>query len=86
MVISIQKVTGKHYTRGVGACSHPQTGRTTNVQESPQPPSVDSPHFFYCRFSMDIFLYAFSVMYSPGPVNFMCLNAGLTGQFRSPPR
>ncbi|QLG92916.1 LysE family translocator [Pseudomonas yamanorum] len=31
---------------------------------------------------MDIFLYAFSVMYSPGPVNFMALNAGLTGQFR----
>lgn len=30
---------------------------------------------------MDIFLYAFSVMYSPGPVNFMGLNAGLTGQF-----
>ena len=26
---------------------------------------------------MDIFLYAFSVMYSPGPVNFMGLNAGL---------
>ncbi|MGH8330916.1 MAG: LysE family translocator [Pseudomonas fluorescens] len=31
---------------------------------------------------MDIFLYAFSVMYSPGPVNFMALNAGLTGRFR----
>ncbi|PQZ91486.1 MULTISPECIES: LysE family translocator [Pseudomonas] len=31
---------------------------------------------------MDIFLYAFSVMYSPGPVNFIGLNAGLTGQFR----
>ncbi|KAF1032841.1 MAG: Cysteine/O-acetylserine efflux protein [Pseudomonas sp.] len=31
---------------------------------------------------MDIFLYAFSVMYSPGPVNFMALNAGLTGKFR----
>ncbi|MGU3309640.1 LysE family translocator [Pseudomonas sp. M5A4_2d] len=31
---------------------------------------------------MDIFLYAFSVMYSPGPVNFMGLNAGLTGEFR----
>ncbi|WP_248752179.1 LysE family translocator [Pseudomonas sp. MWU15-20650] len=31
---------------------------------------------------MDIFLYAFSVMYSPGPVNFMGLNAGLTGKFR----
>jgi threonine/homoserine/homoserine lactone efflux protein len=31
---------------------------------------------------MDIFLYAFSVMYSPGPVNLMGLNAGLTGQFR----
>lgn len=31
---------------------------------------------------MDIFLYAFSVMYSPGPVNFMALNAGLTGTAR----
>lgn len=31
---------------------------------------------------MDIFLYAFSVMYSPGPVNLMGLNAGLTGKFR----
>ena len=31
---------------------------------------------------MDIFLYAFSVMYSPGPVHFMALNAGLTGGFR----
>lgn len=31
---------------------------------------------------MEIFLYAFSVMYSPGPVNAMGLNAGLTGQFR----
>lgn len=31
---------------------------------------------------MDIFLYAFSVMYSPGPVNFMGLNAGLTGKLR----
>lgn len=31
---------------------------------------------------MEIFLYAFSVMYSPGPVNLMGLNAGLTGQFR----
>ncbi|MFJ2362685.1 LysE family translocator [Pseudomonas sp. NPDC087697] len=31
---------------------------------------------------MEIFLYAFSVMYSPGPVNFMALNAGLTGRFR----
>lgn len=30
---------------------------------------------------MEIFLYAFSVMYSPGPVNIMGLNAGLTGQF-----
>jgi threonine/homoserine/homoserine lactone efflux protein len=30
---------------------------------------------------MDIFLYAFSVMYSPGPVNLMGLNAGLTGKF-----
>lgn len=31
---------------------------------------------------MEIFIYAFSVMYSPGPVNVMGLNAGLTGQFR----
>lgn len=31
---------------------------------------------------MDIFLYAFSVMYSPGPVNLMGLNAGLTGKLR----
>lgn len=31
---------------------------------------------------MDIFLYAFSVMYSPGPVNFIALNAGLSGKFR----
>ncbi|MGB3127017.1 MAG: LysE family translocator [Pseudomonas sp.] len=31
---------------------------------------------------MDIFLYAFSVMYSPGPVNIMGLNAGLTGKCR----
>ena len=31
---------------------------------------------------MDIFLYAFSVMYSPGPVNLMGLNAGLTGKMR----
>ncbi|MFC3902744.1 LysE family translocator [Acinetobacter marinus] len=31
---------------------------------------------------MEIFLYALSVMYSPGPVNFMGLNAGLTGQLR----
>ncbi|ENX57912.1 MULTISPECIES: LysE family translocator [Acinetobacter] len=30
---------------------------------------------------MEIFLYSLSVMYSPGPVNFMGLNAGLTGQF-----
>lgn len=29
---------------------------------------------------MEIFLYTVSVMYSPGPVNFMGLNAGLTGQ------
>ena len=29
---------------------------------------------------MEIFLYTLSVMYSPGPVNFMGLNAGLTGQ------
>jgi len=31
---------------------------------------------------MEIFIYAFSVMYSPGPVNFMALNAGLTGRFQ----
>jgi len=31
---------------------------------------------------MDIFLYAISVMYSPGPVNLMGLNAGLTGKYR----
>lgn len=31
---------------------------------------------------MEIFLYSFSVMYSPGPVNAMGLNAGLVGQFR----
>ncbi|WP_175954102.1 LysE family translocator [Burkholderia sp. BCC0405] len=31
---------------------------------------------------MEIFLYAFSVMYSPGPVNALGLNAGLTGQIR----
>ncbi|WP_237160205.1 LysE family translocator [Prodigiosinella confusarubida] len=31
---------------------------------------------------MEIFLYAVSVMYSPGPVNFMGLNAGLTGNFK----
>lgn len=31
---------------------------------------------------MEIFLYAFSVMYSPGPVNIMGFNAGLAGQFR----
>ncbi|WP_335974505.1 LysE family translocator [Acinetobacter calcoaceticus] len=31
---------------------------------------------------MEIFLYTLSVMYSPGPVNFMGLNAGLTGQFK----
>lgn len=31
---------------------------------------------------MEIFLYAFSMMYSPGPVNLMGLNSGLTGQFR----
>lgn len=30
---------------------------------------------------MEIFFYTLSVMYSPGPVNFMGLNAGLTGQF-----
>ncbi|WDZ52795.1 LysE family transporter [Acinetobacter vivianii] len=30
---------------------------------------------------MEIFLYTLSVMYSPGPVNFMGLNAGLRGQF-----
>ncbi|CAI3103233.1 Cysteine/O-acetylserine efflux protein [Acinetobacter calcoaceticus] len=31
---------------------------------------------------MEIFLYTLSVMYSPGPVNFMGLNSGLTGQFK----
>ncbi|QNX32433.1 LysE family translocator [Acinetobacter seifertii] len=31
---------------------------------------------------MEIFLYTLSVMYSPGPVNFMGLNAGLTGQLK----
>ncbi|WP_340609178.1 LysE family translocator [Xenorhabdus bharatensis] len=31
---------------------------------------------------MEIFLYTFGVMYSPGPVNFMGMNAGLTGQFK----
>jgi len=31
---------------------------------------------------MEIFLYALGVMYSPGPVNAMGLNAGLTGHFR----
>lgn len=29
---------------------------------------------------MEIFLYAFSVMYTPGPVNFIALNAGLAGR------
>lgn len=31
---------------------------------------------------MEIFLFAVSVMYSPGPVNIMGLGAGLTGQLR----
>lgn len=31
---------------------------------------------------MEIILYAIGMMYSPGPVNFMGLNAGLTGQFK----
>ncbi|EOW1328005.1 LysE family translocator [Klebsiella aerogenes] len=31
---------------------------------------------------MEIFLYTLGVMYSPGPVNFMGMNAGLTGQFK----
>lgn len=31
---------------------------------------------------MEIILYAIDMMYSPGPVNFMGLNAGLTGQFK----
>lgn len=31
---------------------------------------------------MEIILYAFSVMYSPGPVNFMGLHAGLIGKFK----
>ncbi len=30
---------------------------------------------------MEIFLFALSIMYSPGPVNIMGLSAGLTGQF-----
>lgn len=32
---------------------------------------------------MEIFLYSLSVMYSPGPVNFMGLNAGIKGQLRA---
>ncbi|EEF5707879.1 LysE family translocator [Salmonella enterica] len=31
---------------------------------------------------MEIFLYTFGVMYSPGPVNFLGMNAGLIGQFK----
>lgn len=31
---------------------------------------------------MDIVIYAFSMMYTPGPVNVMGFNEGLTGQFR----
>lgn len=31
---------------------------------------------------MEIFLYTLSVMYSPGPVNFMGLNSGLHGKFK----
>lgn len=31
---------------------------------------------------MEIILYAIGMMYSPGPVNFMGLNAGLTGHFK----
>lgn len=31
---------------------------------------------------MEIILYAMGMMYSPGPVNFMGLNAGLTGHFK----
>ncbi len=31
---------------------------------------------------MEIFLYTLGVMYSPGPVNFIGMNAGLTGQFK----
>ncbi|MCG2572037.1 LysE family transporter [Acinetobacter sp. ME22] len=31
---------------------------------------------------MEIFIYTLSVMYSPGPVNFMGLNSGLTGQLK----
>ncbi|PHM55813.1 LysE family translocator [Xenorhabdus sp. KK7.4] len=31
---------------------------------------------------MEIFLYTLGVMYSPGPVNFMGMNSGLTGQFK----
>ena len=35
------------------------------------------------RLYVEIFIYTLSVIYSPGPVNFMGLNAGLTGQFRN---
>jgi hypothetical protein len=38
--------------------------------------------FCFSRYVMEIFFYTLSVMYSPGPVNFMGLNAGLTGQFK----
>lgn len=31
---------------------------------------------------MEIFIYTLSMMYSPGPVNFMGLNSGLTGQLK----
>lgn len=38
--------------------------------------------FCFSRYVMEIFFYTLSVMYSPGPVNVMGLNAGLTGQFK----
>lgn len=31
---------------------------------------------------MEIFIYTLSIMYSPGPVNFMGLNSGLTGKLK----
>ncbi len=38
--------------------------------------------FCFSRYVMEIFFYTLSVMYSLGPVNFMGLNAGLTGQLQ----
>ncbi|AJQ92538.1 LysE family translocator [Gynuella sunshinyii] len=32
---------------------------------------------------LEVFAYAFSIMYSPGPVNLLAFNAGLQGQIRS---